>query len=507
MNCKYCGAELEEGCAKCPSCGAEVERLETEQVTAEQPEVEQVDAAPEAVEQAKAEQAQEAPEESAPVETASEAETVPEKGLSAGKIALLAVLGVAAIAVVIALIMGGINGAQKPEETTPETTASTAPAETTQPTIPDDGNPDDATCKGTYTAEGEALTSALDTVVATMDGKELTNGELQIYYWMQFYDFMDQYGSYASLFGLNINQSLDTQTSMDGTMTWQQFFLQSALTNWSTYQALCLEAEAQGFELEDIYREYLDNLEDTLNASAAESGMESAEAVIQSDMGPGASLESYKAFMEKYYTGFSYYQSQVNAIQISDEEIDAYFTEHAEDYESNGLDKETKFIDVRHILIRPEGGTIDESGNTTYSDEEWEAARVKAQEILDEYLAGEQTEERFAELANANSQDPGSNTNGGLYTNVYEDQMVPEFNDWCFDESRVSGDTGLVRCDSTGYHVIFFVNSKLAWIETARNDVLAERAEALINEAKEAHPINTDYSAIVLGNVDFNTAG
>ena len=42
------------------------------------------------------------------------------------------------------------------------------------------------------------------------------------------------------------------------------------------------------------------------------------------------------------------------------------------------------------------------------------------------------------------SADTGSNTNGGLYTEVYQGQMVTEFNDWCFDESRQPGDTGIV---------------------------------------------------------------
>ena len=34
--------------------------------------------------------------------------------------------------------------------------------------------------------------------------------------------------------------------------------------------------------------------------------------------------------------------------------------------------------------------------------------------------------------------------------------MVKAFNDWCFDESRQPGDTGIVKT-SYGYHVMYFV--------------------------------------------------
>lgn len=41
-------------------------------------------------------------------------------------------------------------------------------------------------------------------------------------------------------------------------------------------------------------------------------------------------------------------------------------------------------------------------------------AAQKAQDILDEWKAGDATEDSFAALANEYSQDPGSNTTGGL---------------------------------------------------------------------------------------------
>ena len=109
---------------------------------------------------------------------------------------------------------------------------------------------------------------------------------------------------------------------------------------------------------------------------------------------------------------------------------------------------------VRHILIKAEA---DADGN--YTDEAKAAAKARAEEILAEYEAGEKTEDSFAALAEEYSEDGGSNTNGGLYENIYHGQMVQEFNDFCFGGHK-PGDTAIVYGESgsyAGYHVVYYV--------------------------------------------------
>ena len=118
--------------------------------------------------------------------------------------------------------------------------------------------------------------------------------------------------------------------------------------------------------------------------------------------------------------------------------------------------------DVRHILIATAAGEL------TSEDEGYEAeqaqlkaeAKAKADALLAEWKAGEATEESFAALATANTEDPGSAATGGLYEYVYEGQMVAEFNDWCFDPARKSGDTGVVET-SYGAHVMYYVGENM----------------------------------------------
>ena len=155
-------------------------------------------------------------------------------------------------------------------------------------------------------------------------------------------------------------------------------------------------------------------------------------------------------------------------------------------------DNKIQLKDVRHILISFEGGTKDSSGNVTYSDAEKKAAKAKAEKLLEEYKAGEMTEEKFAELAKKNTGDTGSKENGGLYEDVYPGQMVTNFNDWCFDETRKAGDVGIVESEY-GYHIMYFVgdsetNYRDYMIENdVRNDELAEWMENLIKTADLEH--------------------
>ena len=103
------------------------------------------------------------------------------------------------------------------------------------------------------------------------------------------------------------------------------------------------------------------------------------------------------------------------------------------------------------------------------------AAKIKAEQILDDWKNGDATEDSFAELAKTYSDDTGSNTNGGLYEAVKKGQMVTNFNDWIFDASRKPGDTGIVESDY-GYHIIYFVgDNKEEWYVNIKDTITSNK--------------------------------
>ncbi len=114
-------------------------------------------------------------------------------------------------------------------------------------------------------------------------------------------------------------------------------------------------------------------------------------------------------------------------------------------------------VDLRHILIKAE---TDEDADAPTA-EQMAAAKEKVEQLLAAWQSGEATEDSFAALANENSEDTGSNTNGGFY-NAYKGQMIPSFDSWIFDSARKSGDVGIVENDnpgSQGYHLIYYIGT------------------------------------------------
>ena len=134
-------------------------------------------------------------------------------------------------------------------------------------------------------------------------------------------------------------------------------------------------------------------------------------------------------------------------------------------------------VDVRHILFKVDTTGLDSKAEDYQAKlEELKAGKKQeAENALQAWKDGDATEESFAALANKLSEDPGSNTNGGLYKQVYKGRMVSEFNDWCFDDSRKAGDTGIVANDAAGgsyigYHVMYFVGTDDPyWMVQVRN--------------------------------------
>jgi hypothetical protein len=259
-------------------------------------------------------------------------------------------------------------------------------------------------------------------------------------------------------------------------------------------------AEEAGLPMSEENAAYLEGLDAYLEETAANNGI-TVDDLMTGNFGPGADAEAYRYFQELYLSGVAYYQEKLTELVPTQEDLEAYFAEHEAEYADSGITKDSKFVDVRHILVQVKGGTTAEDGSTTYSDEEWKTCEDAAKAILDQWLAGDKTEESFAALATEKTEDPGSKESGGLYQQVVEGQMVPAFNDWCFDENRQYGDYDLVQTNY-GYHVMFFVKSELRWPHYAESDWLNEQSANLLKTAVSLYPMEVSWENIALGVVN-----
>lgn len=344
----------------------------------------------------------------------------------------------------------------------------------------------------------EEVDALLDAVVATCGDTKLTNRQIMYYYNEQYYSFSNTYGMYLTMM-MDPSKALDEQLSMDGVNTWEQSFVTGAVDMFQQMVAVAAKGKAEGFEPEESVDKMAEDMLVQMNEMAAQYGYPTTNDYVVEAFGPGATVESYVEFYKLNTYAVAYINAMIDAMEITDEEANEYFDNNSEYLQSQGLTKtDLTNVNVRHILVQPEQTTA-EDGTTSISDEAWAAAEAEANRLYEEWKNGEATEDSFAALATANTQDAGSQSTGGLYENVYPGQMVTEFNDWCFDAARQTGDTAVVKT-SYGYHIMFFVThtDEIYWRTVVDEQIKNERINAELVELQEANPVTSDFAKVIL---------
>lgn len=415
-----------------------------------------------------------------------------------------------------------LSGCQKtPEPLESEATESGVP-ETVPATVPADGDPDNVTCKGTYTAEVK------NTVVASIGDAELTAGELQVWYWAEAAQYAVENHEEAPDF----SKPLDTQKCGidDGVASWQQYFLREALDAWHTAQALVFQSETVPMPREEAYQPnlvnyktyltdmpatkylygydeyyrmntlhaaYLEELPERLKALAVVKGYENTADMAQNAF--GATEEALLSYAETLNRGYMYFTDMSYYIEPTDEELTVFYNDNAAGYSQTG-----SYADIRHILLTPEEGSVAEDGKVTASEEAWTACEEAAQKLLKEWKKDRRCSEfTFGELAVKHSKDSGTAMDGGIYRQITKGQLMDELDAWCFDPARQAGDTTVLR-SAYGVHILYFAKSEEISYAEAVKDYDRQQQSAIIEEAKNAHPMKVDYSAITLGEAAMN---
>jgi peptidyl-prolyl cis-trans isomerase D len=119
--------------------------------------------------------------------------------------------------------------------------------------------------------------------------------------------------------------------------------------------------------------------------------------------------------------------------QVTDADIQAYYTAHKDQFEVKDQ------VKVRHILIAVPAGADAKTDA---------AAKAKAEDLLKQIKSGG----NFADLASKNSDDPGSKTQGGELGWLDPGKTVPEFDKAAFSLSP--GQTSDVIKTQFGYHIL-----------------------------------------------------
>ena len=255
------------------------------------------------------------------------------------------------MAVLLALLL---SACKQPQQAVTAPGNSTSPTtqipQSTEPTAPADGNPNDVTCKGSYSATDSEAESSADTVVATLGAAKLTNGQLQVYYRMAV-------AAYAQENGPDMTKPLDVQLcdADDTAVTWQQYFLAQALDTWQRRQTFALQLEGDALSQEQ--KAFLDGLSELTGGDTA--------------------LTEYAKVLNHSYL---FMLNTSEELRPTEEEMEQLLAEKTGD--------ETLCVDIRYILLP--------------------AGSEDVQVILDAFLAAYGQEDDFAMLARQYSMDEGT---------------------------------------------------------------------------------------------------
>lgn len=398
-------------------------------------------------------------------------------------------------AVLAVLLLCGCAPAGSNADNLAETTLPSAGA-----TVPADGNPEDVTCKGTYTREGDPAA-----VIAQIGDTKLTNEALAVWYWAAVAQYQASGKTPAPDFGAPLDsQPCEADTSVG---SWQQYFLRQALNAWHTAAALNQQSLEVPLNLEPEYQPdpekyatymdgmpatqflygynrfyspntmhqaYLDSLPDTLKALAGEKGFGDTAAMAQDAFGTTqAALTDMAQLLNRsymYFTALTY--------DLSQPEV-AYTESTDGDY----------LVNIKHILLKTDGKTAEET---------LAAFRKEAKTRLQPLTQTEQkSEAAFKDLAHLYSQDEASALDGGSYNRVKKGELPAELDAWCFDPARQSGDTTAIT-DDDGVHILYF-SGRLEEAEVAAADEsLAAQEADLLEQARTAYPVKFAYDQIAL---------
>ena len=305
------------------------------------------------------------------------------------------------------------------------------------------------------------------TIALTVGDHQISNAELGYFYMDSVNNFYSQYGSYASMLGLDVTKPLNEQVINEETgLTWADDFLSSAKSNAQAVYALADAAKAAGYSLPEEELTALEESVNTIDMYANLYGYPDGDAYLKAFYGNGATMESYLEYTKLTSLASSYQQAYADSLVYEDADLRAAEAENFNAYSS--YDYNSYYISASRFLT---GGTTDEEGNTTYTDAEKAASVTAAEEAAKSLVEGEIASVEDFDAAIA-ALEVNKDTTASSVDNVGTKyaSLASVYADWLTDSARKEGDMAYFANTSTntaedgtettvtnGYYVVYYI--------------------------------------------------
>lgn len=285
-----------------------------------------------------------------------------------------------------------------------------------------------------------------------INGEEVNKVEFDYVYNTTKNNYITQYGSYLSYFGLDTSKDLSTQMYSD-TLTWQDYFEQNAVESLKQNKALMAEAKAAGFTY-DTTDEY-NTFKETIKTSAAAAGVSDKE-YVRSIYGSYATMGRIEEYVKNDMVMNAYYQKLQEDNAPSDDEIQSYYEENKATYDS---------VDYRLTTIEADLPTepteladpVEETAADTTGTTDGTAATDSTQDTA--YQPSDAEIAKAMEDAKVLADDAEQTVakDGEAHENEKKSSVNYLISDWLFDDARKAGDTTVITNDNSHcYYAVAF---------------------------------------------------
>lgn len=285
-----------------------------------------------------------------------------------------------------------------------------------------------------------------------INGEEVNKVEFDYVYNTSKNNYITQYGSYLSYFGLDTSKDLSTQMYSE-TLTWKDYFEQNAVESLKQNKALMAEAKAAGFTY-DTTDEY-NTFKETIKTSAASAGVSDKE-YVRSIYGSYATMGRIEEYVKNDMVMNAYYQKLQEDNAPGDDEIQSYYEENKATYDSVDYrlttieadlpTEPTELADPVEETAADTTGTTDGTAATdTTQDTAYQPSDAEiAKAMEDAKVLADDAEQTVAKDGEAHENEKKSSVN----------YMI---SDWLFDDARKAGDTTVITNDNSHcYYVVAF---------------------------------------------------
>lgn len=285
-----------------------------------------------------------------------------------------------------------------------------------------------------------------------VNGEAVNKVEFDYQYNLTKNNYITQYGSYLTYFGLDTSKDLSTQMYSD-TLTWQDYFEQNAVESLKQNKALMAEAKAAGFTY-DTTDEY-NTFKETIKTSAASAGISEKE-YVRSIYGSYATMGRIEEYVKNDMVMNAYYQKLQEDNAPSDDEIQSYYEENKATYDS---------VDYRLTTIEADLPTepteladpVEETAADTTGTTDGTAATDSTQDTA--YQPSDAEIAKAMEDAKVLADDAEQTVakDGEAHENEKKSSVNYLISDWLFDDARKAGDTTVITNDNShSYYAVAF---------------------------------------------------